>query len=183
MARLIHLNGPPGVGKSTVARLYAADPPGTLAVDVDLVVSMIGGWRENFWQTLPVGRRLAALMAQEHLASGQDVLLPQLVTSKCEIEPYLAAVQNAGATYSEIVLFADLHTTVARFVERPMGEVDSIDRHLTDVVREGGGDHLLRKIRGDLTDYLAEAENYVAVDTTGQTIAETYDRVRAAMES
>jgi predicted kinase len=70
MARLIHLNGRPGVGKSTVARLYAAEHPGTL-LDVDLVVSMIGGWRESFWQTLPIGRRLAAVMAQEHATDGR----------------------------------------------------------------------------------------------------------------
>jgi hypothetical protein len=89
---------------------------------------------------LPIGRRLAAVMAQEHLASGHNVLLPQLVTSKREMEPYVAAVQNAGATYSEIVLLADLHTTVDRFIERPTGDADSIDRHLTDVVSEGGGE-------------------------------------------
>jgi hypothetical protein len=32
-------------------------------------------------------------------------------------------------------------------------------------------------------EYLAEEENYVAVDTTGLTVAETYYRVCTAMES
>lgn len=115
MVRLVHLNGPPGAGKSTVARSYVADHPTALALDVDNIVSMIGGWRNDFWGTLPIARKLAAAMAREHLANGYDVLLPQLVTAEGEIAPYLAAVEKAGATYLEIVLLADFPTSVARF--------------------------------------------------------------------
>jgi len=116
MARLLHLNGPPGVGKSSVARAYAADHPGALLLDADVVVSMISGWRDAFWETLHVARRLAAAMAREHLVAGADVVLPQLVTRDDEIAPYLAAVDDAGATYVEVVLLAENGSTErARF--------------------------------------------------------------------
>ncbi|HEY3954535.1 MAG TPA: hypothetical protein VGM53_14255, partial [Streptosporangiaceae bacterium] len=37
MARLIHLNGPSRVGKSTLAHRYADNHPGTLCLDVDVL--------------------------------------------------------------------------------------------------------------------------------------------------
>ena len=47
MAGLIHLNGPSRVGKSTLARRYADEHQGTLALDLDVLAGLIGGWREN----------------------------------------------------------------------------------------------------------------------------------------
>lgn len=46
-ARLILLNGPPAVGKSTLACRYAADRTLTLNLDVDAVRRLIGGWRDD----------------------------------------------------------------------------------------------------------------------------------------
>src|SRR3954452_24049614 len=154
MARLVHLNGPPGVGKSSVARAYAADHPGALLLDADVVVSMISGWRDSFWETLHVARRLAAAMAREHLASGSDVVLPQLVTRAEEIAPYLRAVDEAGATYVEVVLLADPPTTFDRFSARAAEEGEPIGRHVGAIVAESGGPELLATIRGDLLRYL-----------------------------
>lgn len=34
--RLIHLNGPPGIGKSVLAQLWAQDHPGVLNLDIEL---------------------------------------------------------------------------------------------------------------------------------------------------
>jgi hypothetical protein len=46
--RLIHLNGPPGIGKSALAELYVDDHPGVLNLDIDLLRTLIGGWRDRF---------------------------------------------------------------------------------------------------------------------------------------
>jgi adenylate kinase family enzyme len=48
VSRLIHLNGPPGIGKSTLARRYVADHPGVLNCDIDVLRSLIGGWESGF---------------------------------------------------------------------------------------------------------------------------------------
>jgi predicted ABC-type ATPase len=50
--RLIHLNGPSGIGKSTIARSYAERHPGVLNLDTDRVVCLIGGWQDTFFQTV-----------------------------------------------------------------------------------------------------------------------------------
>jgi chloramphenicol 3-O-phosphotransferase len=41
---LVLLNGAPSTGKSTLARLYAERHPLTLALDLDLLRAMLGGW-------------------------------------------------------------------------------------------------------------------------------------------
>ncbi|MGI8702372.1 MAG: hypothetical protein ACR2JU_14445 [Nocardioidaceae bacterium] len=40
MSRLIHLNGPSRVGKSTLARRYVDEHPGTLALDLDVLAGL-----------------------------------------------------------------------------------------------------------------------------------------------
>ncbi len=146
----------------------------TLALDVDVIVSMIGGWRDDFWRTLPIARGLAAAMAREHLARGHDVLLPQLVTDEGEIAPYLAAVEDTGATYVEVVLLADLRTTVKRFSTRAADEAEPVGRQVAQIVATNGGTRLLAKIRVDLLTYLEGRNRSVTIDTAGLSPTEAY---------
>src|SRR5258708_29426155 len=77
VVRLIHLNGAPGIGKSTVASAFADRHPGVLNLDIDRVAAMIGGWGDSFSESFEAGRLLAAVMARVHLANGHDVIMPQ----------------------------------------------------------------------------------------------------------
>ena len=51
MPRLIHLNGPPGIGKSVLAQLWVQDHPGVLNLDIDRLRVLVGEWRERFAET------------------------------------------------------------------------------------------------------------------------------------
>jgi adenylate kinase family enzyme len=59
MARLVHLNGPPGIGKSTLSALYADRHPGTLNLDVDTLHLLVGGWQDEATDTWPAVSALA----------------------------------------------------------------------------------------------------------------------------
>lgn len=174
MPTLIHLNGPSGVGKSTVAQLYADRHPGALNLDTDRVVSMIGGWRENFWQTLGPARRLAIGMAETHLRGGQDVVVPQLVAKLSEIDRFEAAAKDAGAEYREIVLITDHDALHERWRTRPPNAVD-------EIMAEHGGAALLTKIYADLTAFVRERPDATVIETSGQTVEQTYQAVVSAL--
>jgi predicted ABC-type ATPase len=75
VVRLIHLNGPPGIGKSTIASAFADRHPGVLNLDIDRVAAMIAGWGDSFGGSFEAGRLLAAAMARVHLASSHDVIM------------------------------------------------------------------------------------------------------------
>ncbi|WP_457205606.1 hypothetical protein [Nocardioides sp. P5_C9_2] len=76
--RLIHLNGAPGVGKSTLARALVSSRPGWLNCDIDLLRSLVGGWEDDFVGTGGVVRPLALAMISAHLAEGRSVVLLQM---------------------------------------------------------------------------------------------------------
>jgi hypothetical protein len=167
--QLIHLNGPAAVGKSTVARMYADQHPGVLNLDIDQVVGLIGGWRENFHESLTAGRALAISMAETHLRNGYDVVMPQLITSVEQAERFQAAATRAGGEYREIVLLADKRRIVERFAGR---------RHLVDdLFDRDEGERLVVKIHDDLSAYVNLRPNCVVVHTGELDRAQTYEAV------
>jgi predicted kinase len=171
---LIHLNGPSGIGKSTVAQLYADRHPGVLNLDTDRVVSLIGGWRQNFWQTLGPARALAVGMAETHLRGGNDVVMPQLVAKPAEIDRFEAAAAAAGAQYRELVLLTDYDDLHSRWRARPPNPVD-------EIMAEHGGVALLTKIYGDLTSFVRDRPAATVIETGGQSVEETYQAVVSAL--
>jgi len=67
VARLLLLNGPPGIGKSTLARRWADDRPGTLCLDVDVLHGFLGGSVGRFAEHGEVVRPLALAMVTTHV--------------------------------------------------------------------------------------------------------------------
>lgn len=118
MARLILLNGPPSAGKSTLAKLYAADHPLALVLDIDRIRAQLGGWRE---QPGPAGlraRAVALAAAATHLQAGHDVVVPQLVARIEFIERLEATAVAAGAEFREVMLMDTKENLQARYRER-----------------------------------------------------------------
>ena len=118
MARLILLNGPPGSGKSTLAARYAADRPLTLALDIDDLRRMLGGWVERPLEAGLQARRMAVELARLHLREARDVVVPQFL-GRPEFGETLAELCAAeGAQFVEIVLRSAAGDDEARFRRR-----------------------------------------------------------------
>lgn len=145
------------------------------------MIGLIGGWQDNFWQTLKAARMLAINMAETHLRTGHDVVMPQLATRIEEVEGFEAAAARAGADYREIVLMADKQQALDRFATRVANSNPGHQRQMDDVVARNGGPTLLARIHDHLTAFLRHRADCVVLDTAGLTPNQTYEAVLTAL--
>jgi predicted kinase len=151
VARLIHLNGPPGVGKSTLARRYVADHPGVLNCDIDVLRTMVGGWRERFAETGALIRPAALALIAAYLEGDRDVVLPQMLASPDEIRRFEDAAVRVGADFVEVLLMDDQESMLTRFHRRGGdGPPDAWHDQVREIVRAEGGDDVLLRFHGAL---------------------------------
>ncbi len=169
MPLLLHLNGPSGVGKSTLARAYAAARPGTLVCDIDELRTWVAGWDLDFVGTGNAVRTSALALITAYLATGRDVVLPQLIVTPSEADRFEAAATQADATYAGVVLDAAPEVLLGRLHAR---EVTPVSAVVSRIIEERGGDPLVLEGRQQLLD-LAPERGWAIVDTTDREAALT----------
>ncbi|MFE6646440.1 AAA family ATPase [Nocardioides sp. NPDC057772] len=182
MTRLILLNGLPGVGKSTIARRYAAEHPGTLLCDIDALRTFIGGWREDFEGSGALIRPAALGMITGYLRDSGDVVLPQLLSRVSELEKFERAALEAGADFVEVVLTADADDAVRRFHRRDDG-TDSWHSIVRSLVAEAGGDEVLRGYAERLATLVRGRPATRTVTSVEGEVDATYAAVVAAVDA
>lgn len=178
MATLLLLNGPPGIGKSTLARRWADDRPGTLCLDVDLLHPFLGGAAGRFAENGEVVRPLALAMVTAHVQGGRDVVLPQYLGRTDEIARFEQAARAGGGTFVHVVLMADEDASVRRFDAR--GD-DGWHAEVKNIVADGGGDAFLRTMHRRLLAVLAERPEAVVVPSVEGDPDATYAALVAAL--
>ena len=162
MPTLLHLNGPSGVGKSTLARAYAARHPGTLVCDIDELRSWVSGWEDDFVGTGEAVRASALALLTAYLGTGRDVALPQLIVTPAQAERFEAAAAAAGASYVAVVLDVAPEALLFRLHGRPRTPVNDV---VARILEERGGDDLVLAGRRQLLD-LAPTRGWTLVDAT-----------------
>jgi predicted kinase len=118
MPRLILLNGPPGCGKSTLARRYVEDHPLALNLDVDQVRGLLGRWSASPEQAGLLARELALAMARTHLCAGHDVVIPQYLGRLPFLQQLDQLATTAGIALHEFVLLDTRQNSLRRWAAR-----------------------------------------------------------------
>jgi predicted kinase len=137
--RLILLNGPPACGKSTLARRYVDEHPLALNLDVDLVRSLLGQWREDPHAAGLLAREIALAAARAHLAAGHDVVVPQYLGRTTFIDQLERLAREVGAAFHELVLLDSKENLVRRFAERGAAAADPSHLDAQEMIGRGGG--------------------------------------------
>lgn len=181
MARLVHLNGPPGIGKSTLAALYADRNPGTLNLDVDQLHQLIGGWQDEETNTWPIVSSLVRAMAATHLDGGRDVVVPQYHGRLEEIAVFEDLARMHGADFREVVLLDDREASIERFDRRAREVDDPWIRHHQRLIERAGGAVVLGEMYDRLFDVVRQRPGTIVVRSAAGAVSETYELLADAL--
>jgi predicted kinase len=181
--RLIHLNGPPGIGKSTLAQLYVDDHPGVLNLDIDRVRTLVGGWRDRFGETGEIVRPIARGMAGTHLQAGRDVIMPQYLGRSEEITRFQDLAGAHGAVFVQVVLMDTKQRSLARFADRGAEDTDPWHHQVREIVERSGGPTLLAAMHDQLVEATARWPDAITIPSEAGAIRQTYDRLTAALDA
>lgn len=179
--RLILLNGPPGIGKTTLAQRYLVDHPLALNLDIDAIRGAMGQW-ERHDESKRLARAHAVELARLHLRAGYDVVVPQLLGRLEFVEVVHGVAQEAGAEFHEIVLLATSDETLRRFrsrraalaeagvahperfVEHDVSTLAAIREELEDVMRSRPHTRIVHTTAGDVEGAYRELCGFLASD-------------------
>jgi predicted kinase len=180
VARLIHLNGPPGIGKSTLARRYVDLHPGVMNCDVDVLRTLIGGWQQDFGGAGALIRPAALALISAYLGNGHDVVLPQMLVRPTELAKFRDAAIRSGADYIHCMLFDAREESVARFHRRVI--VDELQEGIRATVAAEGGDAELARLHDALVALTAEIDGTIVVNSIENDVDDTYRALLHALE-
>ena len=168
------LNGPPGCGKSTIARMYVRDHPLSLDLDVDHVRRLLGGWQDAPEESGRLARRMALEMARVHLLAGRDVVVPQYLGRVEFIEDLERLAGSVPADFHEVVLLAGKADIVRRFDERGPDPVDPVHREAREMVERDGGLPAVERMYDLLLEIVAARPRSVVVRAEEGDVDGTY---------
>jgi predicted kinase len=181
MARLVLINGAPGMGKSTLARRYAEDHPLSLVLDIDQVRAMLGCWLDTPSEAGILARSMAIEMAGVHLRAGHDVVVPQFL-GRTEFVLSLADLcERVGATFVEVALVSSPEDARDRFTRRTTDSPSAEHREAALLLERRGGVDELRNMYDRLLEVIAARPSTRIVTSVGGHVEQTYRDVLAAI--
>ena len=115
--KLIIINGPCGVGKSTVARALHATMPLSYLLDVDQITRNISQYRKYHDEHRRLRDILALANVEALMKHGTDTIIEKMMPNQDIIDAYYEVAQKYGAQVVEIILWAEKEEVLRRKAE------------------------------------------------------------------
>ena len=115
---LLFLNGPVGVGKSTLAQKYVDNHKLALHISADIFVGSMGQWLQHENEARHLALDYVALVARKHLTAGYDVAITYLLTDPQDMEVIERIATDSHADLCEVALIVPKEEAIARALER-----------------------------------------------------------------
>lgn len=183
MASLILLNGPPASGKSTLAQLFVDERPLSLNLDIDVVRALLGNWLGSPTEAGLAARSLALAMAETHLASERDVIVPQFLGRTDFIEQLETLAFRTGITFIEVALVLDRNAALAAFAERQKTPTSQSHRDASALVDHSSDSNPIEVMYDAYLALLEQRPEARRVEVIRDDIAATFNRLVEAIGS
>jgi len=175
--KLILLNGPAGIGKSTIAKMYLEQHPLSLSIGGDEIIGMMGQWLAFEEKARQLTFELTKSMIRTHLRNGHDVLLPYLLTHASHAQEFEELARSLDAQFIEVILFASRQDATQRLIRRgTWGEANTppITEHDLPVIEQ---------LYDTMAAQLEERPYTVRIDCTDGEVNDTYAQFLKAIDS
>ena len=116
--KLILLNGFAGAGKTTIAKRYISEHAMAMVIEGDELIVNIGKWIDHEDEARDLIFALIKAMIGTYLPSGNDVVLPYLVTNAHEAHELELIAEQHNAKFYEFVLYSDRADAIGRLLNR-----------------------------------------------------------------
>jgi broad-specificity NMP kinase len=112
--RLILLNGPCGVGKSTIAEIVHRELLGSVLINLDTLRRFVSGHRELRAESHDLSVALTAAMLNACAEHDTDAIVDKMLYDGAALDTFRRIVTAHGGTVFEFLLWADKETVVRR---------------------------------------------------------------------
>jgi len=154
--KLIIINGPCGVGKSTIAEKLHDSLPLSYLLDIDALRRNISHYREHKKERLEIGYSISLAIADTCLSLGRDVVVDKMMYHPATLDTFHKLAKKYKADVYEIILWADKKSVIKRAEKRGYRPGSLLTREKTNKFWEelnrlknhkGGNDRLLINLK------------------------------------
>ncbi len=175
--KLIILNGPLGIGKSTLAKFYGEEHPLTLVLDVDNVWAMLSHWRQEKDISAPLSKKMAIAMARISLRAGHDVVIPQILQTAELADRFERLAKNCNADYYEVLLIVSNEEAIDRFIKRGQKQGNPTGFRSGGIIDSSGRERKLAEMYDNMIDVATERAHVIKIEPILDDVEATYSNL------
>ncbi|MEK7072992.1 MAG: AAA family ATPase [Patescibacteria group bacterium] len=167
---LVIINGPCGIGKSTVASALHQTMPLSFLVDIDAIRRLISGYREHAEESGQSSFLVVLAMIDAYIQTGHDVIVEKMLFDETRLDRMIALATQRNAHVTEVMLWASKDFVLKRAADRGYRE----DGLLTPEKCE--------RFWNEMNELKAKRPHATIIDVENLSPEEVVERIRTAVK-